>query len=130
MVRSEVCGSFLCYWQMHGLEFGDPGVSYREALALFGLPISEEFTDPATGITVQYFERALNGTRTNWRRSGCCWGGWAPTGWRIAAGRAPHVRAHDTHGSVGTQVMVTDPAAPAASTASSRNAIRNGWMGA
>jgi hypothetical protein len=39
-------------------DIGDPGVSYRESLALFGYPISEEFTDPATGLTTQYFERA------------------------------------------------------------------------
>ncbi len=57
-LRHEVCGGFRDYWQSHGLEFGDPGISYREALALFGLPMSEEFTDPATGLTVQYFERA------------------------------------------------------------------------
>ncbi|MBX6341852.1 MAG: hypothetical protein IRY97_05290, partial [Thermomicrobiaceae bacterium] len=29
-----------------------------ESLALFGYPISEEFRDPQTGLTVQYFERA------------------------------------------------------------------------
>ncbi len=54
----RLCRDFKAYWQSHGLEFGDPGVSYRESLALFGYPISEEFTDPATGYTVQYFERA------------------------------------------------------------------------
>ncbi|HEU5423290.1 MAG TPA: hypothetical protein VFU72_07110, partial [Nitrolancea sp.] len=53
-----VCANFLNYWQSHGLEFGDPGISYRESLALFGYPISQPFTDPATGLTVQYFERA------------------------------------------------------------------------
>jgi len=52
------CGSFLKYWSSHGLSFGDNGVSYRESLALFGYPISEPFVDPATGYTVQYFERA------------------------------------------------------------------------
>ncbi|MCX7622719.1 MAG: glycosyl hydrolase family 18 protein, partial [Thermomicrobium sp.] len=31
-----LCGAFLAYWQSHGLEFGDPGVSFRESLALFG----------------------------------------------------------------------------------------------
>ena len=36
---------------------GDWGISYRESPALFGYPISDEFTDPATGLTVQYFER-------------------------------------------------------------------------
>ena len=54
----EVCGGFLDYWNAHGLNFGDPGVSFRESLALFGYPISEEFIDPETGLTMQYFERA------------------------------------------------------------------------
>lgn len=53
-----LCRGFRDYWNSHGLEFGDPGVSYRESLALFGYPISDEFVDPATGYTVQYFERA------------------------------------------------------------------------
>jgi hypothetical protein len=50
---------FRDYWHRHGLEFGDAGVSYRESLALFGYPISEEFVDPDTGLTTQYFERAV-----------------------------------------------------------------------
>ncbi len=54
----RLCGSFKAYWESHGLNLGDPGISMRESLALFGYPISEEFTDPATGFTVQYFERA------------------------------------------------------------------------
>ena len=54
----NACGAFLDYWQSHGLNFGDPGISFRESLALFGYPISDEFTDPDTGRTVQYFERA------------------------------------------------------------------------
>ncbi|MDI3340682.1 MAG: hypothetical protein QJR03_09135 [Sphaerobacter sp.] len=54
----RLCAGFRAFWETHGLEFGDPGVSFRESLALFGYPISEEFTDPATGLTVQYFERA------------------------------------------------------------------------
>lgn len=54
----NACGAFLNYWQSHGLNFGDSGTSYRESLALFGYPISDEFTDPDTGLTVQYFERA------------------------------------------------------------------------
>ena len=54
----HVCGAFLTYWQNHGLDLGDPGVSKRESLALFGYPISEVFTDPVSGLTVQYFERA------------------------------------------------------------------------
>jgi spore germination protein YaaH len=53
-----VCGRFLAYWRSYGLEFGDPGISFRESLGLFGYPISEPFTDPVTGLTIQYFERA------------------------------------------------------------------------
>ncbi len=53
-----LCNGFRDYWNSHGLEFGDSGVSYRESLALFGYPISDEYVDPATGTTVQYFERA------------------------------------------------------------------------
>jgi len=51
-------GGFKAYWHAHGLSLGDDEISNRESLALFGYPISEEFTDPATGLTVQYFERA------------------------------------------------------------------------
>ena len=40
-----LCSGFREYWTGHG------------GLAIFGYPISEEFTDPATGLTVQYFER-------------------------------------------------------------------------
>jgi len=32
----QVCADFLGYWRTHGLQFGDPGVSSRESLALFG----------------------------------------------------------------------------------------------
>jgi hypothetical protein len=56
--RHLMCGGFKVYWETHGLDLGDPGVSRRESVALFGFPISEEFTDPETGMTVQYFERA------------------------------------------------------------------------
>ncbi|HET7037876.1 MAG TPA: DUF4232 domain-containing protein [Thermomicrobiaceae bacterium] len=38
---------FLDYWLEHG------------QVALFGYPISEELTDPQSGLTVQYFERAV-----------------------------------------------------------------------
>lgn len=55
----NVCGRFQDYWQAHGLEFGDAGVTFRESLALFGYPLSEEFNDPETGLTTQYFERAV-----------------------------------------------------------------------
>lgn len=54
----RVCHGFRDYWRKHGLEFGDDGVSYRESLALFGFPMSEEFVDPTSGLTIQYFERA------------------------------------------------------------------------
>ncbi len=57
----RLCWGFRNYWRGHGLEFGDPGVSYREALALFGYPISEEFRmvkEDGREYTVQYFERA------------------------------------------------------------------------
>ncbi|GIV96356.1 MAG: hypothetical protein KatS3mg057_1013 [Herpetosiphonaceae bacterium] len=52
---------FLSYWQSHGLDFGDPGVSFRESLALFGYPITEPFiATNSSGDTVltQWFERA------------------------------------------------------------------------
>jgi hypothetical protein len=57
--RHRLCGEFRPYWEGHGLELGDPGVSVREALALFGYPLSEEFIDPDTGLITQYFERAV-----------------------------------------------------------------------
>lgn len=53
---------FRRYYETHGLNLGDPGISERESLALFGFPISEPFPEinPDTGevLTVQYFERA------------------------------------------------------------------------
>jgi hypothetical protein len=52
-------GPFRDYWQSYGLEFGDAGISYRESVALFGYPISEEFADPDFGRRIQYFERAV-----------------------------------------------------------------------
>lgn len=53
----RLCFGFKSYWQTHGLNLGDPGVSYRESLALFGFPLSEEFQQE--GLLVQYFERAV-----------------------------------------------------------------------
>jgi len=53
----NACGTFRSYWQSHGLEFGDPSISFRESVALFGYPISEQFVQ--NGTTVQYFERAV-----------------------------------------------------------------------
>lgn len=52
---------FWRYWSSHGLELGDGGVSERESLALFGLPISPPRTETnSSGDTVltQWFERA------------------------------------------------------------------------
>ncbi len=41
----RLCFGFRDFWQANG------------GLAIYGYPISEEFRDPATGFTVQYFER-------------------------------------------------------------------------
>lgn len=52
---------FWAYWSRYGLELGDRGVSERESLALFGLPISEPVLETnASGDTMltQWFERA------------------------------------------------------------------------
>jgi hypothetical protein len=52
---------FWDYWNTHGLELGDAGVSSRESLALFGYPLSEaEVETNSSGDTVltQWFERA------------------------------------------------------------------------
>src|SRR5690606_16031850 len=52
---------FWDYWSSHGLEYGDPGVSFRESLLLFGYPISAPQTETnPDGDTVmtQWFERA------------------------------------------------------------------------
>jgi len=69
-----LCGGFQTYWKQNGLEFGDLNVSFREALALFGYPISEEFR--LDGVTVQYFERA----RFEWHPEN-------PTEYRVLLGR-------------------------------------------
>ena len=56
-----VRGRFLEYWRAHGLDLGDPAISERESLALFGFPLSPEFTqrlEDGKEYTVQYFERA------------------------------------------------------------------------
>ncbi len=59
--QHNICEPFLSYWRTHGVEFGDPGVSFRESLALFGLPLTgvnvESNRDGFTGQT-QWFERA------------------------------------------------------------------------
>ncbi len=52
---------FWRYWSNHGLDLGDPGISARESLALFGLPISPLATETNTSgdtVLTQWFERA------------------------------------------------------------------------
>ncbi len=52
---------FWDYWRTHGLEFGDPDVSFREALALWGYPISPaqiETNPDGDTVLTQWFERA------------------------------------------------------------------------
>jgi hypothetical protein len=57
-----IFGAFQAYYERHGLDLGDPGISAAESLALFGYPLSEQFKEinPDTGdyLLVQYFERA------------------------------------------------------------------------
>jgi hypothetical protein len=56
-----VAPRFWDYWRSHGLEFGDRGVTEREALALFGYPISEpqmEQNSSGDRVLTQWFERA------------------------------------------------------------------------
>jgi hypothetical protein len=55
----SLCDDFRDYWSRYGLDLGDPGLTARESLALFGYPISEAFVDPTTGLITQYFERAI-----------------------------------------------------------------------
>ncbi len=57
----QVCGPFLGYWQAAGLELGDAGVSERESLALFGLPLTApryETNSSGDRVLTQWFERA------------------------------------------------------------------------
>lgn len=60
--RHSLCEPFLSYWRNNGLEFdGQPGTSYEESLALFGLPLSPpDMETNSSGFTVltQWFERA------------------------------------------------------------------------
>lgn len=56
-----VAEQFWPYWRNHGLELGDPGMSEREALALFGYPITEpklETNSSGDTVLTQWFERA------------------------------------------------------------------------
>ena len=57
----SVRGRLLAYWRGQGLDLGDPAISERESLALFGYPISKEFVqtlEDGKTYRVQYFERA------------------------------------------------------------------------
>lgn len=52
---------FLSYYRSHGLDLGDPGISQREALALWGLPLTEpaiETNAAGDKVLTQWFERA------------------------------------------------------------------------
>jgi hypothetical protein len=70
---------FLNYWRSNGLEFdGEPGSSYQESIALFGLPITEPYSYEVEGqsLQVQWFERA----RFEWHPDN-------PAGFRVLLGR-------------------------------------------
>lgn len=59
--QHAVAPQFWNYWRGHGLEFGDRGVSEREALALWGYPLTEpqmETNSSGDTILTQWFERA------------------------------------------------------------------------
>ena len=59
--KHSICEPFLSYWRTHGLELGDAGVSDREALALWGLPLTEpqrERNSSGDEVVTQWFERA------------------------------------------------------------------------
>jgi hypothetical protein len=56
-----IAPEFWAYWRGHGLELGDRGVSEREALALWGYPLTPaRFEQLPNGeqLLVQWFERA------------------------------------------------------------------------
>jgi hypothetical protein len=56
-----IAPEFWGYWRSHGLELGDRGVSEREALALWGYPISpaqRETMPDGRVLLVQWYERA------------------------------------------------------------------------
>lgn len=53
-----ISGEFQQFWHANGLEFGDPGVSYRESLLLWGFPLSDVFVSD-TGYQTQVFERMV-----------------------------------------------------------------------
>ena len=52
---------FWDYWSRYGLQLGDPGVSLRESIALFGYPITEPrilTNSSGDAVLIQWFERA------------------------------------------------------------------------
>jgi hypothetical protein len=57
-----IAPEFWDYWSSLGLDYGDPGVSFRESLLLFGYPISEagvETNEDGDTVLTQWFERAV-----------------------------------------------------------------------
>ncbi len=59
--KHTVCGDFLRHWQSKGLDLGERGVSYRESLALWGMPLGEpqeEQNMDGDRVMTQHFERA------------------------------------------------------------------------
>lgn len=52
----NVSSLFTWYWEHLGT--GGTKASFAQSLAIFGYPISEEYWDPVTKVTTQYFERA------------------------------------------------------------------------
>lgn len=61
--QHNVCNkAFQDYWRLNGLELDDyPGKVYQESLALFGLPLSEDYdyvTPSGETVIAQWFERA------------------------------------------------------------------------
>ena len=56
----NVCGAFRIYWEAHGLDLSDQGISERESLALLGLPLTEaavEVNSSGDRVLTQWFER-------------------------------------------------------------------------
>lgn len=56
-----IAPQFWDYWRNRGLEFGDLGVSEREAVALWGYPITKpqmEANNSGDMVLTQWFERA------------------------------------------------------------------------
>jgi hypothetical protein len=57
-----IAPEFWEYWSSHGLDLGDPGLTFRESLGLFGYPLSEPMIEPnndGADVLSQYFERAV-----------------------------------------------------------------------